>query len=147
MDFSQIADLVSERAAPGDCLILDNTIMWLPGPIRALTAARPEAFAKLVDPGRGTRAADRNRLWDAHIAIWAVTDEVRHCTVLWTVSDRDRTLPDHDAAPDDDAARPLDPGPRMRRATAYQCRRRSGSTSSSVGNSTSLRSPSRRAET
>ncbi len=120
MDFSQVADLISQRAAPGDCLILDNTVTWLPGPIRPLTAARPEAFAKLVDPGRGTRAADRNRLWDAHIAIWAVADEVRRCTVLWTVSDRDHTLPDHDAAPTHDATRPLDPGPRMRRAPAYQ---------------------------
>jgi mannosyltransferase len=120
MDFSQVADLIGQRAAPGDCLILDNTVTWLPGPVRPLTAARPEAFAKLVDPGRGTRAADRNRLWDAHIAIWAVADEVRHCTVLWTVSDRDHTLPDHDAAPTDDATRPLDPGPRMRQAPAYQ---------------------------
>jgi hypothetical protein len=116
MDFSQIADLITERAAPGDCLVLDNTVTWLPGPVRSLTAARPRAYEKLVDPGRGRRAADRNRLWDAHIAIWAVADRVRRCTVLWTVSDRDHMLPDHDAAPYYDAGRPLDPGPRMSRS-------------------------------
>jgi mannosyltransferase len=120
MDFSQVADLITERAAPGDCLVLDNTVTWLPGPVRPLTAARPAAYEKLIDPGRGRRAADRNRLWDAHIAIWAVADQVRRCTVLWTVSDRDTTLPDHEAA------QPLDPGPRLSGAPAYQVPQRLG---------------------
>lgn len=109
MDFSQIAGLLTALGAPGDCLVLDNTVTWMPGPVRALAAARPAAFAKLVDPGRGKRAADRNHLWDAHIAIWAVADEVRTCTVLWTVTDRDPSLSDHDQGDG------LDPGPRMRR--------------------------------
>jgi mannosyltransferase len=120
MDFSQIADLITARAAPGDCLILDNTVRWLPGPIRPLTAARPAAYAKLVDPGRGARAADRNWLWDAHLGIWGVAPQVRRCTVLWTVTDRDRTLPAHDVGPG------LDPGPRMRAAPAYQVPARLG---------------------
>jgi mannosyltransferase len=120
MDFSQLADLVTARAAPGDCLILDNTVTWLPGPVRALKAARPAAYAKLVDPGRGVRAADRNWLWDAHIAIWAVANQVQRCTVLWTISDRDPTLPSHDAGLG------LDPGPRMRTAPAYQVPERLG---------------------
>jgi len=120
MDFSQLADLVTARAAPGDCLILDNTVAWLPGPVRALKAARPAAYAKLVDPGRGTRAADRNWLWDRHIAIWVVADQVQRCTVLWTISDRDPTLAPHEAGLG------LDPGPRMRRAPAYQVPERLG---------------------
>ena len=120
MDFSQVADLITAEAAPGDCLILDNTVTWLPGPVRPLTAARPGAYEQLVDPGRGMRATDRNRLWDAHIAIWAVADEVRRCTVLWTVSDRDPTLGDYDAGLG------LDPGPRMRKAPAYQVPERLG---------------------
>lgn len=120
MDFSQVADLVTARAAPGDCLILDNTVSWLPGPVRPLTAARPAAYAKLIDPGRGALAADRNRLWDAHIPIWAVTARVQRCTVLWTVSDRDGTLPAHEAGPG------LSPGPRMNRAPAYQVPARLG---------------------
>lgn len=120
MDFSQVADLITARAAPGDCLILDNTITWLPGPIRPLTAARPAAYAKLIDPGRGLRAVQRNGLWDAHVAIWAVADRVRQCTVLWTVSDRDRTLPDHQRG------EALDPGPRLNRAPAYRVPHRLG---------------------
>lgn len=120
MDYSQIADVIEAHAAPGDCLILDNTVAWLPGPVRALTAARPHAYEKLVDPGRGMRATARNRLWDGHIAIWAVQDGVRRCTVLWTVTDRDRALPDHDTG------LPLQPGARMSRAPAYQVSRRLG---------------------
>jgi mannosyltransferase len=120
MDFSQVADVITAHAAPGDCLIMDNTTTWMPGPIRPLTAARPAAYAKLVDPGRGTRAADRNRLWDAHLGIWGVADKVRACTVLWTVSQRDRAVPDRQSG----AA--LDPGPRLRRAPAYQVPERMG---------------------
>jgi len=114
MDFSQVADVITAHASAGDCLILDNTATWKPGPIRPLTAARPAAYAKLIDPGRGQRAAERNRLWDAHIAIWSVADHVRQCTVLWTVSERDNTVPERQSGYG------LDPGPRLRRAPAYQ---------------------------
>ena len=114
MDYSHVADVVSEHAAPGDCLIMDNTITWRPGPIRAVTAARPSAYDKLVDPGRGQRAGSRNRLWDTHLGIWGVADRVNQCTVLWTVSQRDNTLPDHDNGPS------LPPGPRLSKAPAYQ---------------------------
>ena len=114
MDFSQVADVITAHASAGDCLILDNTTAWKPGPIRPLTAARPAAYAKLVDPGRGLPAAQRNRLWDAHLGIWGVADRVRHCTVLWTVSERDPAVPDRESGP------ALDPGPRLKRAPAYQ---------------------------
>ncbi|KUI12088.1 hypothetical protein AU193_02720 [Mycobacterium sp. GA-1285] len=114
MDFSQVADVLTANASPGDCLVLDNTTNWAPGPIRPLTAARPEAYAALVDPGRGRRAADRNRLWDAHLGIWGVADRLRSCAVLWTVSQRDVTVPDRESGP------ALNPGPRLRRAPAYR---------------------------
>jgi mannosyltransferase len=114
MDFSQVADVIAAHSAPGDCLALDNTATWLPGPIRALTAARPSVYDKLVDPGRGMRATERNMLWDNHISIWTWTDRLRRCTVLWTVSDRDPTLPAHQAGEG------LPPGPRLISAPAYR---------------------------
>jgi mannosyltransferase len=120
MDFSQIADVITAHASPGDCLILDNTASWKPGPIRPLTAARPAAYEKLVDPGRGMRAAQRNRLWDAHLGIWGVADRVRQCTVLWTVSERDPAVPERESG------QALDPGPRLKRAPAYQVPQRLG---------------------
>lgn len=114
MDYSRIADLLSAEAAAGDCIVFDNTIRWRPGLVRPITAARPAAFETLVDPGRGMRATDRNTLWDAPVAIWAVTDAVRRCTVIWTVTDRDPTLSSYDAGLG------IDPGPRMREAPAYR---------------------------
>jgi mannosyltransferase len=120
MDFSQVADVITAHASPGDCLILDNTTTWKPGPIRPLTAARPAAYEKLVDPGLGMRARQRNRLWDAHLGISGVADRVRQCTVLWTVSERDPTVPERQSGPR------LDPGPRLERAPAYQVPQRLG---------------------
>jgi mannosyltransferase len=120
MDFSQVADVITAHASPGDCLILDNTTAWKPGPIRPLTAARPAAYENLVDPGRGMRGSQRNRLWDAHLGIWGVADRVRHCTVLWTVSERDPAVPERESGP------VLDPGPRLKRAPAYQVPQRLG---------------------
>lgn len=114
MDFSQVADVISAHSSPGDCLVFDNTTSWKPGPIRPLTAARPAAYADLVDPGRGTPAWKRNRLWDAHLGIWGVADEVRRCTVLWTVSERDPSVPSRQSGTG------LKPGPRLDRAPAYQ---------------------------
>lgn len=120
MDYSQIADVIQRYAAPGDCLVLDNSARWAPGPIRPLTAARPSAFAKLHDYGRGLTAIQRNRLWDAHTAIWYWADKMPDCTTLWTVSERDPTLPDHQRAAS------LPPGPRLRRSMAYQVPSRFG---------------------
>jgi mannosyltransferase len=120
MDYSQVADVITQNAAAGDCLILDNTAAWKPGPIRPVTAARPGAYAKLVDPGLGRRATERNWLWDRHVSIFGVVDRVRHCPVLWTVSERDRTLPDHQSGES------IDPGRRLGRAPAYQVPHRLG---------------------
>ncbi|BBX25325.1 glycosyltransferase family 39 protein [Mycolicibacterium alvei] len=114
MDFSQVADVISAHSSPGDCVIFDNTASWKPGPIRPITAARPAAYADLIDPGRGRPAWQRNRLWDAHLGIWGVADQVRRCTVLWTVSERDPAVPSRQSG------ERLQPGPRLDRAPAYQ---------------------------
>ncbi len=97
-DYSAVADVIDEHARPGDCLLIDNTTRWLPGPIRALTAGRPETFAKLRDPGRGPRRQDLGRLWDGHLAVWALTEQLDRCPTVWTITDHDRSLPAHQAA-------------------------------------------------
>jgi len=120
MDYSQVADVISRYAKPGDCLVMDNSAAWKPGPIRPLIAARPAAFATLHDYGRGLSAIQRNRLWDAHVAIWTWADKMPGCPVIWTVSERDKTLPDHQQGP----TTPV--GPRLARAMAYQVPSRFG---------------------
>ncbi|GAY19456.1 glycosyltransferase family 39 protein [Mycobacterium sp. shizuoka-1] len=120
MDYSQVADVITRHAAPGDCLVMDNSTAWMPGPIRPLLAARPAAFAKLHDYGRGLTAIQRNRLWDAHLAIWTWADKMPDCPAIWTVSERDPTRPDHEQGPT------LHAGPRLGRAMAYQVPSRFG---------------------
>lgn len=120
MDYSQIADVIDRHAAPGDCLVFDNSAAWKPGPIRPLTAARPAVYQKLRDYGRGLTAIQRNRLWDNHIAVWAWADKMPGCRALWTITERDPTLGDYDRG------QSLDPGPRLARTMAYQVPSRFG---------------------
>lgn len=120
MDYSQVADVITRHATPGDCLVMDNSTAWKPGPIRPLIAARPAAFAKLRDYGRGPTGVQRNLLWDAHIAVWTWADKMPDCPAIWTVSERDKTLPQHEQGPG------LHAGPRLGRAMAYQVPRRFG---------------------
>jgi mannosyltransferase len=112
-DYSDVADVITAHAEPGDCLLVDNTVDWLPGPIRALLAARPAAFRPLVDVGRGPRAPERGTLWDGHVAVWLVVGRLYKCTTLWTISTHDTTLPDHQSG------KSLPPGWVLRRAPAY----------------------------
>ena len=120
MDYSAVADVIGSHAASGDCLVLDNSARWKPGPIRPLTAARPPVYQPLRDYGRGRTALQRERLWDSHIAVWAWADKMPDCPALWTVTERDPTLPDHQRGPD------LSPGPRLGRSMAYQVPSRFG---------------------
>lgn len=108
-DYSAAADVVAAHAAPGDCLLVDNTTRWLPGPIRALPTGRADAFAKLLDPGRGPHRQTLGRLWDGHFAVWALTDELSQCPAIWTLTDHDHALPAHQAGPG------LPPGSRFAR--------------------------------
>lgn len=119
-DYSAVADVVQQHATAGDCLVVDNSTAWAPGPIRALPAARPKAFAGLVDPGRGPRGPVLGRLWDGHLAVWAVTDQLDRCTTIWIITNHDRTLPARQAA----AALPA--GPVFARSPAGQVLRRLG---------------------
>jgi len=112
-DYSDVADVITAHAAPGDCLVVDNTVGWLPGPIRALLAARPAAYRPLTDLGRSGRAADRGTLWDGHKAIWLLEDQLNNCTTLWTISTHDTKLPARQSG------KFLPPGLVLSRAPAY----------------------------
>ncbi|MCV7012747.1 glycosyltransferase family 39 protein [Mycolicibacterium madagascariense] len=114
MDYSEIADVVTRHAHPGDCLLLDNTTSWKPGPIRPLLASRPAAYRGLVDLGRGARATTTDRLWDGFVPVWTVQDRLRRCSVIWTVSEHDWTRPAHESGV------ALAPGPRLGSVPVYQ---------------------------
>lgn len=98
-DYSQVADVISSHAAPGDCLMMDNTVPWKPGPVRALLAARPAAYRPLIDVGRGAYGPKVGWLWDGHVAVWLVTAKINKCSTIWTITDKDKSLPDHQSGP------------------------------------------------
>lgn len=112
-DYSDVADVITANSTPGDCLLVDNTVNWRPGPIRALLAARPAAYRPLLDIGRGVPAPERGTLWDGHKAVWLVTDRLSKCRTIWTISTHDTTLPNHQSGTSLSAGRVL------RRAPAY----------------------------
>jgi mannosyltransferase len=113
-DYSQVADLISSHAAPGDCLMADNTVPWRPGPIRAVLATRPAAFRSLIDVERGVYGPKVGWLWDGHVAVWLTTAKINKCSTIWTITDRDKSLPDHQSG------QSLSPGTAFGRAPAYR---------------------------
>lgn len=113
-DYSQVADLIGSHAAPGDCLMVDNTVPWRPGPIRALLATRPAAFRSLIDVERGAYGPKAGWLWDGHVAVWLTTAKINKCTTIWTITDHDTSLPDHQVG------QALPPGTAFGRAPAYR---------------------------
>ena len=118
-DYSQVADVISDHAAPGDCLLVDNA-RWAPGPARALVGTRPAAFRPLVDVGRGARAAEHGTLWDGLAAVPLIKNRLKKCTTVWTIATHDTTLPAHQRG------RSLPAGRVLRRAPVYLTPRQLG---------------------
>jgi mannosyltransferase len=95
MDYSQAADVVQAHAAPEDCLLLDDTVTWVPGPIRAMVHARPAAYSALVDVAQGRPALEGGTMWSENLVPDKVMDKIGACKAIWVLSERAPELPDH----------------------------------------------------
>lgn len=98
MDYSQVADLITAKAAPGDCLLVNDTVTFMPAPMRPLMAARPDAYRKLVDLTLWQRATDRHDVFDTNLIPEVVAQPLSHCSVVWIITQADKTRPDHEQA-------------------------------------------------
>ena len=98
MDYSQVADLITAKAAPGDCLLVNDTVTFMPAPMRPLMAARPDAYRKLIDLTLWQRATDRNDVFDTNLIPEVVAKPLSHCGVVWIITQADKTRPDHEQA-------------------------------------------------
>jgi mannosyltransferase len=107
MDYSQVADLISAKAAPGDCLLVNDTVTFHPAPMRPLLAARPGAYQKLVDVSLWQRATDRNDVFDTNLIPEASVGPLERCPDLWIITQAD------DSAPAHEQGEPLAPGPQF----------------------------------
>jgi mannosyltransferase len=106
MDYSQVADLITAKAAPGDCLLVNDTVTFMPAPMRPLLAARPDAYRKLVDLTLWQRATDRNDVFDTNLIPEVVAKPLSQCRVVWIITQADQAMPAREQGP------ALAPGPR-----------------------------------
>ncbi|WP_406817652.1 hypothetical protein [Mycobacterium sp. M23085] len=113
MDYSQVADLITAKAAPGDCLLVNDTVTFMPAPMRPLLAARPDAYRKLIDLTLWQRATDRNDVFDTNLIPEVVARPLSQCGVVWIITQADPSQPAHEQG----AALP--PGPVYWASTAF----------------------------
>ncbi len=95
MDYSQVADLITAKATPGNCLLVNDTVTFMPAPMRPLMAARPDAYRKLVDLTLWQRATDRNDVFDTNLIPEVVAKPLRQCRVVWIITQADKSMPAH----------------------------------------------------
>jgi mannosyltransferase len=98
MDYSQVADLISTNAAPGDCLLVNDTVTFMPAPMRPLMAARPDAYRQLVDLTLWQRATDRDDVFATNLIPEVVAVPLSQCTVVWVITQADESMPAHEHA-------------------------------------------------
>jgi mannosyltransferase len=113
MDYSQVADLITAKAAPGDCLLVNDTVTFMPAPMRPLLAARPDAYRKLVDLTLWQRATDRNDVFDTNLIPEVVAKPLSQCGVVWIITQADTSMPAHEQGS------ALPPGPRYGATPAF----------------------------
>lgn len=113
MDYSQVADLIGAKAAPGDCLLVNDTVTFMPAPMRPLLAARPDAYRRLIDLTLWQRATDRNDVFDTNLIPEVVANPLSHCGVVWIITQADPAQPAHEQGP------AIPPGPRYGATPAF----------------------------
>ena len=99
MDYSQVADLITAKAAPGQCLLVNDTVTFMPAPMRPLLAARPDAYRKLIDLSLWQRATDRKDVFDTNLIPEASAGPLSDCRVVWIITQADPSRPAHERAP------------------------------------------------
>jgi mannosyltransferase len=96
MDYSQVADLITAKAAPGDCLLVNDTVTFMPAPMRPLMAARPDAYRKLIDLSLWKRATELNDVFDTNLIPEAAAGPLSNCRVVWIITQADKSMPAHE---------------------------------------------------
>jgi mannosyltransferase len=99
MDYSQVADLIAANAAPGDCLMVNDTVTFMPAPMRPLLAARPDAYRKLADISLWQKAIDRDDVFDTNLIPEASAGPLDACRVAWIITQADPSRPQHEQDP------------------------------------------------
>jgi mannosyltransferase len=85
-DYSAIADVISANARPHDCVAFGFAQHE---PLRAVAAARPDAFTGLDDVAAGVSGAYAAQLWTQDLPLESdiVRSRFAACAVLWAIID------------------------------------------------------------
>ncbi len=91
-DYSAVADVVAANSRPQDCVAFGFAQHE---PLRAIAAARPDAFAGLDDVAAGVSGAYAAQLWTQDLPLDSdlVRSRLTACRVLWAVVDRSTPSP------------------------------------------------------
>ena len=92
---------------------MNDTVTFMPAPMRPLMAARPDAYRKLIDLTLWQRATDRNDVFDTNLIPEVVAAPLSHCGVVWIITQADASQPAHEQGP------ALPPGPRYGATPAF----------------------------
>ncbi|MCV7300942.1 glycosyltransferase family 39 protein [Mycobacterium barrassiae] len=100
MDYSQVADLIAANAKgePGECLLVNDTVTFMPAPMRPLLAARPDAYENVVDISLWQKATERHDVFDTNLIPEASVGPLNVCRVLWIITQADPSRPAHEQA-------------------------------------------------
>jgi mannosyltransferase len=122
MDYSQVADLIAAKSQgePGECLLVNDTVTFMPAPMRPLLAARPDAYDKVVDISLWQKAADRDDVFDTNLIPEASVGPLNVCRVLWIITQADPSRPAHEQNP------AMEPGPMFGGTPAFAVTRGPG---------------------
>jgi mannosyltransferase len=110
-DYSMVAGVIAANAQKGDCLSIDTAAdAELSTQIKS---TKPEVFALLTDPAQPHMGAEEGTLHGSRLSIIHWSHRLAECKVLWTITDRDVSLPQHQRGAD------VVPGPMLSQRFAY----------------------------
>jgi mannosyltransferase len=122
MDYSQVADLIAAKTKgePGECLLVNDTVTFMPAPMRPLLAARPDAYRNVVDISLWQTAAERDDVFDTNLVPEASAGPLSVCRTLWIITQADPARPTHEQ----DSV--MEPGPLFGGTPAFAVTREHG---------------------
>ena len=84
---------------------MNDTVTFMPAPMRPLLAARPDAYEKVVDISLWQKATDRHDVFDTNLIPEASVGPLNVCRVLWIITQADPSRPA------DEQGELMEPGP------------------------------------
>ena len=78
---------------------MNDTVTFMPAPMRPLLAARPDAYTKLIDLSLWQRATDRNDIFDTNLIPEVIAGPLSGCRVVWIITQADPAQPAHEQDP------------------------------------------------